>query len=271
MDFIQFLQYPFIQRAIITGSFIGIACSALGLFLVLRKMSLIGDGLAHVSFAAIALSLFLGIYPLWISLPFVVIGSIVIMKISEKTKLFGDASIGIVSSICIAIGVLVTSLSKGFNADLFSYLFGNILTINNTELWFSVLLSSIVIFVIYFFYWDLFSTTFDEEYAKTTGVKTYFINYLLNILTAITVLLSIKVVGTMLVSALLILPATTSLQVSKKFKKTIIICCIISLISVLLGIFISLYFDLPIGAIIVLVNAALFFIGLIYKKYFSKS
>ncbi len=268
MDIIQILQYSFIQKAFIAGSFVAIACSSLGLFLVLRKMSLIGDGLSHVSFGAIALGLFFGFYPFYIAIPVVVLASILILKISEKARVYGDAAIGIVSAVGIAGGVILASLSKGFNVDLFSYLFGNILAISASEAILSIALSAVVLLVIAFFYWDLFSATFDDEYAKTTGIKTNFINTLLTVLTAITVVLSVKVVGIMLVSALLILPAVTALQISKKFKTALILGGLCSLISVIFGIIISFILDLPPGATIVMLNAIFFGLAFVYKKIF---
>src|SRR3989338_8879019 len=245
MTLLNFLEYGFIQRAYIAGSFIAVLCAMLGLFLVLRKLSLIGDGLSHASFGAIALGLFFGIYPFYIAIPIVLLSSLLILKISEKAKVYGDAAIGIVSAVGIAGGVILASVSKGFNVDLFSYLFGNILAISTAEVILSVALSFVVFAVIYFFYWDLFSATFDEEYAKTTGVKTNFINTLLTLLTAVTVVLSVKMVGIMLVSALLILPAVTALQFVKGFKTAMIIGGVVSFISVLLGITFSFFLDLP--------------------------
>ena len=266
MDLLNFLQYSFIQRAFFAGSFVAIICSVLGLFLVLRKMSLIGDGLSHVSFGAIALGLFLGLYPFYVAIPLVMLASLLILKISEKAKIYGDAAIGIVSAIGISGGVILASLSKGFNVDLFSYLFGNILAISKTEVILSVILSLVVIVTVYFFYWDLFSATFDEEYAKTTGVKTNFINAILTLLTSLTVVLSVKMVGVMLVSALLIFPAVTALQFAKSFKTAMIIGAISSLISVLLGITFSFLLDLPAGATIIMINALLFMLAFLYKK-----
>jgi len=267
MEILSFLQYSFIQKAFFAGSFVAIVCSALGLFLVLRKMSLIGDGLSHVSFGAIALGLFLGVYPFYVAVPVVMIASILILKISEKeAKVYGDAAIGIVSAVGIAGGVILASVSKGFNVDLFSYLFGNILAISATEVILLVALSFVVLAVIYFFYWDLFSATFDEEYAKTTGIKTNFINTLLTLLTAVTVVLSIKMVGIMLVSALLILPAVTALQFAKSFKTATIIASFVSLVSVLLGITFSFFLNLPTGATIVIINAIFFGFAVLYKK-----
>lgn len=266
MEIINFLQYSFIQKAFFAGSFVAIICSTLGLFLVLRKMSLIGDGLSHVSFGAIALGLFFGFYPYYIAIPLVMISSLLILKISEKAKIYGDAAIGIVSAIGIAGGVILASLSNGFNVDLFSYLFGNILAISNTELILLIILSLTVLTTIYFFYWDLFSATFDEEYAKTTGIKINFINTLLSLLTALCVILSIKVVGIMLVSALLILPSVTALQISKGFKEAMFIGGMISVISVFLGIGFSFFYDLPTGATIIILNAIFFGLAMLIKK-----
>lgn len=266
MDALHFLQYAFIQKAFLAGSFIAITCAALGIFLVLRKMSLIGDGLAHVSFGAIALGLFFGLYPFYIAIPLVMLSAVGIVKITEKTKIYGDTAIGIISAIGIAGGVILASVSNGFNIDLFSYLFGNILAISTVEVISSIILSFIVLMVMYFFYWDLFSTTFDESYAKTTGIKTEMINTILALLTAVTVVLSIKVVGVMLISALLIIPAITALQLANGFIQAIIYAMLFALLSVLSGITLSFFIDLPAGATIVMINAIFFFLTLIYKK-----
>jgi len=266
MSIIEFLQYSFIQKAFLAGAFISVLCSTLGIFLVLRKMSLIGDGLSHVSFGAIALGLFLGVYPIYVAVPVVVAGSIAILKITEKAKVYGDAAIGIVSAAGIAGGVILASLARGFNVDLFSYLFGNILSISDIEVILSIALSAAVFLTVYFFYYDFFSAAFDEEYAKTTGIKTSAVNALLSILTAITVVLSIRIVGIMLVSALLILPAASALQLAKGFKAAIAIGAVVALLSLLLGIVISLLLNLPTGATIVIVNVMFFLISLFYKK-----
>jgi zinc transport system permease protein len=266
MYIINFLQYAFIQKAFLAGSAVAIACSSLGLFLVLRKMSLIGDGLSHVSFGAIALGLFFGLYPFYVAIPVVMVASLLILKITEKAKVYGDAAIGIISAVGISGGVILASLSGGFNVDLFSYLFGNILAVSNTEVILSILLSFAVLICIYFFYWDLFSATFDEEYARTTGIKVDFINRLLTLLTAITVVLSVKIVGIMLVSALLILPAVSALQMSKSFKVAMFISNIIAFVSVLLGITSSFFLDLPTGATIVMINVLFFCLTLFYKN-----
>lgn len=265
-DLFTLLNYSFIQNAFLAGSFVAIACAVLGMFLVLRNMSLIGDGLSHMSFGAIALGLFLGVYPFAVAVPIAIVGAILILKLSERSKMYGDAVIGIISVTGLATGVLLASLGGGFNVDLFSYLFGNILAIGGTEVWMSVGLSLGVISAIVLFYWDLFSMTFDEEYAKVSGTKTERLNIFLAILTALTVILSVKVVGILLVSALLILPAMTALQISRRFARAMLVSVLVSLVAVFLGILVSFIFDIPSGATIVLLLVLGFVLALLFKK-----
>lgn len=267
MDIWQILQYGFIQRAFTTGAFVAILCSSLGLFLVLRRLSLIGDGLSHVSFGAIAVGLFLGFYPLYVAIPLVVLSSLLILKLTQKARVYGDAAIGIVSSVALAGGVILASLSGGFNVDLLSYLFGNILAISEFEMVVSIILSSVVLLVIYLFYYELFSISFNEELAQATGIKTEKINTMLIVLTAITVVLSIRVVGIMLVSSFLILPAVTALQVARSFKKAIMFSSISAIVPLITGVFVSFVFNLPTGATVVIANFLLFALALVYAKY----
>jgi zinc transport system permease protein len=268
MTLLYFLSYGFIQRAYVAGSFIAVLCAILGLFLVLRNLSLIGDGLSHVSFGAIALGLFWGFYPFYVAIPVVILASYLVLKLTEKAQIYGDAAIGIVSSVGIAGGVILASLSKGFNVDLFSYLFGNILAISNQEVFLSVGLSAVVLLVIIFLYNDLFATAFDEHFAKVAGIKTARINVVLMFLTAVTVVLAIKVVGILLVSAMLILPAVAALQIAKGFKAAMITAAIVAIFGVLAGITISFYADLPAGATVVMINFLLFVLFLSAKKIY---
>jgi zinc transport system permease protein len=184
MELTEFLRYGFIQRALIAGSFIGILCSILGVFLVLRRFSLIGDGLAHATFGSVALALLLKMSPLYVSIPIVMTCSIVILKLTERARLYGDAAIGVVSSFGIAVGVMLSSIAGGFNVDLFSYLFGSILSISNVEVIISIILSALVILIISLYYNELLSITFDEDSAKASGINTKFINTIFVLLTA---------------------------------------------------------------------------------------
>ncbi|HET6490656.1 MAG TPA: metal ABC transporter permease, partial [Syntrophales bacterium] len=250
MEILEYLQYGFIQRALLCGSFIALLCSTLGVILVLRRFSLIGDGLAHVTFGSVALGLLFRIYPLYISIPIVMLSSLGILKLTQRARLYGDAAIGIVSSFGIAGGVILASVAGGFNVDLFSYLFGNILAIGPEELYISIALSLVVLAVIFLYFNEIFSMTFDEEFARVSGIGTERLNTILALLTAITVVLTMSVVGIMLVSALLILPAVTALQLARSFRGAMLISACVSLIAVIGGIFLSLILNLPTGATI---------------------
>lgn len=270
-DIIEFFSYGFIHRALIAGSFIAIACSVLGVQLVLRRLSLIGDGLAHVTFGGVALGLVFGVYPIYIAIPVVVISSIGILKLIEKAKIYGDAAIGIVSSLGVAFGVILASLAGGFNVDLFSLLFGNILAISKADVIVSIALTFIILIIIYFYYNEIFSVTFDEEFARTSGINTERLNLMLVVMTAVTVVLAMKVVGIMLTSALLIIPAVSAFQIAKGFKNSLILSSSIAVMSVFLGIFISFFLNLPSGACIIILNFIFLCAVFIYKKnIFSK-
>ncbi|MCX8022511.1 MAG: metal ABC transporter permease [Syntrophorhabdaceae bacterium] len=271
MEIFEPLNHAFIQRAIIAGSFIAILCSTLGVFLVLRRLSLIGDGLSHVAFGAVSFGLLLKVYPFYVALPIVMLGALGILKLIDRARVYGDAAIGIVSSMGIATGVIVASKSRGFNVDLFNFLFGNILSISKTEVFTSLLFSAILIGFIVFFYNELLSITFDEETARASGIKIARINAILFIMTGLTVVLAMRMVGIMLVSALLIIPSVTSLQFGLGFKWTLILSSFTGVLSVVAGIFISFHADLPSGATIVLLNFFFFAGGYAYKILKIKS
>jgi ABC-type Mn2+/Zn2+ transport system permease subunit len=255
---LELLSYTFLQRAFIVGSLIAISSSFLGIFLVLRKYSMIGDGLAHVSFATVALSLLLNQSPLVVSIPIVILASLLILKLSEENRIGGDAAIALVSSTSVALGVFISSIAKGFNVDLFSYLFGSILIISQIDVILSIILSIVVVVTVMWFYNDLFAVTYDIDFAKVRGINTNRINQLIAILTSITIVLGIRVVGTMLISSFIIFPTVIALKLGTGFKNTIVFAVIISLSSVIIGILISIIFDFPTGATIVLLNAVLF-------------
>lgn len=267
---IQSLQYDFILRAILVGSLIALSSAFLGVFLVLQRQSMIGDGLAHVSFATIAIALFFNQSPLLVSIPLVILSSFLIIKLNDKAGINGDAAIGLISALAVALGVVISSLAKGFNIDLFSYLFGSILVISKLDVVLSILLSIVVIALIIFNYNSLFALTYDAEFAAVVGLDTKRMQYLISILTSITVVLGIRVVGTMLISSMIIFPTVTALQFSKGFKETIIYSAIISVLSVILGIFISYLFNLPTGATIVIINAIIFVLILLVKTLLAK-
>lgn len=273
MGITEILSYGFIQRALVAGTLIAVLCAVLGVFLVLRRLSLIGDGLAHVTFGSVAVSLLFRVNPVYVTLaavPLVLLSSLGILRLTDKARIYGDAAIGIVSSLGIACGVLLASVAGGYNVDLFSYLFGNILSISSTELVISAVLFAIVMLLVGFLYNDLFAITFDEDLAKTSGIKTGAINAALVLLTALTVVLAMNVVGIMLISALLILPAVSALQVARGFMATLITAAGFAVFSVVSGIFGSFVLNLPTGATVVIINVFLFGLMFAFKKFFLR-
>lgn len=261
------LQYGFVQRALVAGCFVAVSCAFLGLFLVLRRFSMIGDGLSHFAFATIGLALFLNVYPLYIAVPLTVLASLFILYLSERANVYGDAAIGMISSIGVALGIILASMGDGFNVDLFSYLFGDILTISKLEAVTSVILSIFVMSLISLFYHDLFAITFDEEYALVLGINSRRINKVLIILTSVTVVLGIKVVGTMLVSSLIIFPSISALQIARGFKSAIGLSFLITVLSVIVGILLAFTLDIPAGAAIVMLNFFLFIVSFIVGSW----
>jgi zinc transport system permease protein len=274
MELTEILSYGFMQRALLAGSLIGVLCAVLGCFLLLRRLSLIGDGLAHVTFGSAALALFFKFYSaaaLLVSLPAVMLCALGILRLSERTKLPGDTAIGIVSSLGIAVGVILASLGGGFTVDLFSYLFGNILAISSEEVLLAVVLCAVVLCLVIFFYHELVAITFNEELAKVSGIRTGGINALLVLLTALTVVLAMKLVGIMLISALLILPAASALQMARGFRTALFLAAILSVFSVVAGTLLSVSLNLPTGATIVLTNFAVFALATSVKRFSSRT
>lgn len=268
MDLADIFNYAFVQRAFLAGILIAAVSSILGVFLVLRRFSLIGDGLAHVTFGSVAVVMMIGVSPAYITLaalPLVMISSLAILKLTGSKRIQGDAAIGIVSSVGIAAGIVLASLSGGYNLDLFSYLFGNILTVTQVELLLSFIVLVVVVAVVFFFYDELLAITFDEELARTMGIKTKRINMMLFLLTAVTAVLAMKIAGIMLVSAMLILPPLTALQLSLSFRMTIFSSVLFSVSSVISGLLLAFLLNLPAGGTIVIIN-----IGFLLLTYGAK-
>ena len=263
---IELLQYGFMQNALITGILIAISCAILGVFLVLKKYALIGDGLAHLSFGGVAAGFLFGLKPLLSAIIFAILGSIGILKLTEKIKLHGDAAIGILSQTSIGVGIFVISLTQGVNVDIMSYLFGSILAVTTTENVIALLLTLTTISFVILNYKKLLAMTFDEDAARISGIKTKTLNVILMILTAITVALSMRITGLLLISALIIIPAATATQIAKSFKQTLIFAIIISVIAVITGIITSYYLDAATSGTIIITNFLIFSATMIYKK-----
>jgi zinc transport system permease protein len=261
MNILEILSYGFIQRALLAGTLIAVLCSVLGVFLVLRRLSLIGDGLAHVTFGSTAIALAFKLYSaasLLVSLPVVLLASLGILKLTEKARLSGDAAIGIVSAVGISAGIMLASVGGGYNVDLLSYLFGNILSISREEVLIAAGLFCVVMLLLGLFFNDLLAITFNEQLARVSGVHTNMINAVLVMLTALSVVLAMKLVGIMLISSLLILPAVSALQLARSFKDCISLAALQGICSVVAGIFVSFLTNLPTSSTIVMLNLLFF-------------
>ncbi len=256
-DIIEMFSYSFMVRAFIVGLLISLCASLIGVSLVLRRNSMIGDGLSHVGFGAFAIATICGFAPLEFALPVVVISSFFILKISDNSKIHGDSLIALMSASSLAIGTFAVSMS-GVNTDINSYLFGSILSINETELIISIILSIVVVSLYLFSYNKIFAITFDERFAKSIGINTNVYNMIFAILCSIVVVLGMRLMGALLISSLIIFPTLSSMQIVKKFKSVVITSVIISIVSFTLGMFVSYFNTTPTGATIVIVNLVIF-------------
>ena len=247
------MSYTFIVRAMIVGGLVALCSALLGVSLVLKRYSMIGDGLSHVAFAALTIAVAMNVAPLYISTPIVTVAAIILLRLSENSKIKGDSAIALISTVSIAIGVVVTALTKGMNTDVYSYMFGSILAMSESDVYMSIALSVVVIIFV-FFYNKIFAVTFDESFAKATGTRADAYNMIIAVLTAITIVVGMRIMGTMLISSLIIFPALISMRNFKTFKSVIICSAIVSVVCFLLGIILSYLYSIPTGASIVLVN-----------------
>lgn len=254
----EILSYSFMQRAFLAGVGVSVTCAILGVFLVLKKDAMIGHGLAHVTFGGVALGLVLYVTPLPVALGVAILSALGILKLKERAGLYGDTAIGIISSLGMALGIFLVSLAGSFNLDLFGYLFGSVLAIDAGEVWVAFLLALAVLITVAFFYQDFFFLTFDPESAKVSGVRVRRLDALLAVLTAVTVVMGMKVVGVLLISALLIIPAAAALQVARSFKQALALSAVLAVISTVSGLLSAFFFDWPPAGTIVLGSAILF-------------
>lgn len=262
----EFLSYGFVQRGLMAGSLVAVICALLGVFLVLKRLSLIGDGLSHVCLTGVALGLLTQTSPVYMSLPVVLAASLGVLKIMEKIKIYGDAAIGIVSAAGLALGILITAIAGGFNADLFGFLFGSILTVGKTEVFLCALVLAALLLFLLFFYRDLVAASFDEAFAHTRGIKVSRLNATLIIFTSMAVVLAFKVVGIFLISALIILPPVSALMLAKTFKQVLGLACVFGLLSVWSGVYLSFVFNIPSGATIILINLLFLVVSFIISR-----
>lgn len=267
-------HYEFLQNAFVTGMMIGVLAPLLGVFIVVRRLSLIADALSHVTLAGIAASLlieknfaiFTGLNPLYLGMVFSVGGSLFIEKLRGVYKHYQELAIPIILSSGIGLGVIFISLANGFNTDLFSYLFGSVSAVSRTDLWVIFAISIVVILTIFFLYKELFLLSFDEEHAKASGIAAKSIHFTFIVLVALVIAASMRIVGILLVSSLMTLPVAASIRIAKGFKQTIFLSILFGEISVLGGLFTAYYLNLAPGGTIVMIAVLILVIALSYKK-----
>lgn len=254
----EMLSYPFMVRALFGGMLVSLCASLLGVSLVLKRYSMIGDGLSHVSFGALSIALAMGWSPLKVSIPVVVLAAFFLLRITENSRIKSDAAIAMISASSLAIGIIVTSLTTGMTTDVSSYMFGSILAMTKEDVALSAVLCIIVLGLFVLCYNQVFAVTFDENFAKATGVNVGAYNMLISVLTAVTIVLGMRMMGAMLISSLVIFPCLTSMRVFKSFTSVVISSGILSLVCFLLGMMASYQFSTPAGASVVVVNLIAF-------------
>jgi zinc transport system permease protein len=252
--------YSFLVRAVIVGGVVSVCAALLGVNLVLKRYSMIGDGLSHVGFGALALATALNAAPLTVSLPVVALAAFLLLRLSGNSKIKGDAAIALISTGSLAVGVMIIARTTGMNTDVCNYLFGSILAMSKADVYLSVVLSIIILILFILFYHKLFVITFDETFAKACGVRTGVYNMLIAFLTAIIIVLGMRMMGALLISSLIIFPALTSMRVFKRFKSVTICSAVISTICFFTGVVISYIYATPTGASVVVMNIIAFFI-----------
>lgn len=253
---IEMLSYPFMVRAFVVGSLVALCSALLGVSLVLKRYSMIGDGLSHVGFGALAVAASLNLAPLTVAIPVVILAAVLLLRIRGNSRIKGDAAIALISTSSLAVGVMVISMTTGMNTDVYNYMFGSILAMSDEDVVLSVAMAVIVLALFVFFYHKIFAITFDETFARATGVKADLYNTLIAVLTAVTIVLGMRMMGALLISSLIIFPALTSMRVCRTFKSVMISSAVISVVCLIAGITVSYVWATPAGASVVMTNIA---------------
>ena len=256
----EMFSYPFMVRAFVVGALVALCSALLGVSLVLKRYSMIGDGLSHVGFGALAIAAALNMAPLAAAIPVVILAAVLLLRIRGNSRIKGDAAIALISTSSLAVGVMVISMTTGMNTDVYNYMFGSILAMSREDVLLSVIMAVIVLILFAFFYHKIFAITFDETFARATGVKADLYNTLIAVLTAVTIVLGMRMMGALLISSLIIFPALTSMRVCRTFKSVVVNSAAVSVVCLAAGITISYVWAAPAGASVVIVNIAAFLI-----------
>ena len=263
---LQMLSYPFIVNALIVGILVSLCASLLGVNLVLKRYSMIGDGLSHVGFASLALAYVLNAAPLSVAVPLCILAAFLLLRLKDSSKIKGDAATALLCSGSLAVGVMIISLTSGMNTDVCNYMFGSILAMSEADVRLSIILSVVVLLLYILFYHKIFAVTFDETFAQATGTRSNFYNMLIAMLTSVTVVLGMRMMGTLLISSLIIFPSLTSMRLCKHFKTVVICSVILSVLCFIAGIYLSFVYATPTGASIVIANIVVFFCFTVIEK-----
>ncbi len=256
----QMLSYPFLTRALIAGVLISLSAALLGVPLVLKRYAMIGDGLSHVGFGALAMAMAMNAAPLAVAIPVVVIAAFFLLRLTENSAVKGDSAIALISTGALAVGVMVISASTGMNVDVNSYMFGSILAMSGSDLILSVILSAVVLTLFVIFYHRIFAVTFDESFAAATGLHAGLYTMLIALLTALTIVIGMRLMGALLISALVIFPPLSSMRLFKSFRSVVISSASLSVVGFVAGIIISYACSTPTGASVVCVHIAIYLI-----------
>lgn len=264
---LNMFSYQFMIRAAIVGLLVSLCAALLGVSLVLKRYSMIGDGLSHVGFGALAIASALNLAPMAVAIPVVVVAAFLLLRLSSRGKLKGDALIAMISTGSLAVGVIVLSLSTGMTSDVNNYLFGSVLAMSESDVWLSVGLAVVVLALFIIFYRRIFATTFDESFARATGERADAINMLLALLTALTIVLGMRVMGAMLISSLIIFPALTAMRICRSFLRVTVCAAVVAVSCFFIGLCASYLLAIPAGASVVVANIVMFCIfSLIGKR-----
>ena len=263
MNLLQMFSYPFMQRALVAGVLVSLCAALLGVSLVLKRYSMIGDGLSHVSFGALAIAVALDMTPLYFSIPVVILAAFLLLKMASHPRWNSDAAIAVMSASALAIGILVISRTTGMTTDVDNYMFGSVLAMTRTDVALSVVLCIAVLTLFILFYHKLFAVTFDENFSRATGLNVDWYNSLLAILTALTIVLGMRMMGAMLISSLVIFPALTAMRLFKSFRGVILCAAATSVLCFCTGLAVSFTFSTPVGATVVAADLMLFLLSCI--------
>ena len=264
MSILQMFSYPFMQRALIAGVLVSLCAALLGVTLVLKRYSMIGDGLSHVSFGALAIAVALGMTPLYFSIPVVIVAAFLLLRVADNPRWNSDAAIAAMSASSLAIGILVISRTTGMTTDVDNYMFGSVLAMSKSDVALSVALCAAVLVLYILFYHKIFAITFDENFSRATGLNVNRYNTLIAVLTALTIVLGMRMMGAMLISSLIIFPALTAMRQFRSFRSVILCSAVTSVVCFCAGLTISFVYSTPVGATVVAANLALFLISCIF-------